>query len=138
LGRIQADIWWNTVKDKLVGPEFTWSKLLSELREKFYPFVVQRQKKKEFMEMKMSGNMTVMQYANKFTNLSRFVPKFMSSKRLNMRRFEDGLASYIQNQLVGQPILTYQELHERAAEVEQVKAELRAPNPINQKRQRIE
>ena len=24
----ETDIWWNTVKDKLVGPEFTWSKFL--------------------------------------------------------------------------------------------------------------
>ena len=51
-----------------------------------------------------------------------------------MRRFEEGLAFYIHNQLAGQSILTYQELYERAAEVEQVKAKLRALNPINQKR----
>jgi len=41
------------------GPEFTWNKFLSELMEKFYPVVVQRQKEKEFMELKMSGTMTV-------------------------------------------------------------------------------
>ena len=63
----EADILWNTVKDKLVGPEFTWPKFLSELRAKFYPGLVQRQKEKEFMELKMSGTMTVMQYASKFT-----------------------------------------------------------------------
>jgi len=40
----EADIWWNTMKDKLVGSEFTWNKFLSELRAKFYPVVVQRQK----------------------------------------------------------------------------------------------
>ena len=22
----EADIWWNTVKDKVIGPKFTWSK----------------------------------------------------------------------------------------------------------------
>jgi len=91
----EADIWWNTVKDKLVGPEFTWNKFLSELMVKFYPVVVQRQKEKEFMEMKMSGIMTVIQYASKFTELSRFVSKFVSSERLKMRRFEEGLAFYI-------------------------------------------
>jgi len=37
------------------------------LRVKFYPVVVERQKEKEFMELKMSGTMTVMQYASKFT-----------------------------------------------------------------------
>jgi len=39
------------------------------------------------MELKMSDTMIVMQYASKFTELYRFVPKFMSSKRLKMRRF---------------------------------------------------
>jgi len=45
----EADIWWNTIKGRLVGPEFIWSKFLEELRAKFYPVVVQRQKDKEFM-----------------------------------------------------------------------------------------
>ena len=84
----KVDIWWNTIKDKFVRPEFTWSKFLDELKAKFYPVVVQRQKEKEFMELKMSGNMIVMQYASKFTELSRFVPDFVSSERLKMRRFE--------------------------------------------------
>jgi len=48
-----------------------------------------------------------------------------------MRRFEEGSAFYIRNQLARQPILTYQELYERAAEVERVKTELRVLNPVN-------
>jgi len=70
----EADIWWNTIKDKLIGPEFTWNEFLVELREKFYPDVAQRRKEKEFMKLKMSGNMSVIQYASKFTELSGFVP----------------------------------------------------------------
>jgi len=64
------------------------------------------------MELKISGTITVMQYASKFTELSRFIPEFVSSKRLKMRRFEEDLAFYIRNQLAGQPISTYQELYE--------------------------
>ena len=56
----KADIWWNIVKDKLVGSEFTKNKFLAELRAKFYQAVVQRNKEKEFMELKMSGSMLVM------------------------------------------------------------------------------
>ena len=97
----EANIWWNTIKDRLLRPDFTWSRFLEELRAKFYPVVVQQQKEKEFIELKMSGSMTVMQYASKFTELSRFVPKFMLSERLKMRRFEEGLGFYIRNQLVG-------------------------------------
>jgi len=47
------------------------------------------------MELKISGNMTMMQYASMFTGLSKFVPEFMSNKWLKMRRFEEGLAFYI-------------------------------------------
>jgi len=56
----ETDIWWNTIKDRLIGPTFSRSKFLSELRAKFYLIVVQRQKEKEFIEIKMSGNMTVL------------------------------------------------------------------------------
>ena len=93
----EADIWWSTVKDKLQGPELTWAKFLQELKAKFYPITIQRQKKKEFMELKISENMTVMQYARKFMELSRFAPDFLATKMLKMRTFEDGLAFYIQN-----------------------------------------
>jgi len=53
------------------------------------------------MELKMSGTMTVMQYASKFTELFRLIPDFVSSEWLKMRRFEKGLAFYIWNQLTG-------------------------------------
>jgi len=48
----EVDILWNNVQDGLLGPEFTWNKFLEELRVKFYPVMVQRQKEKEFMELK--------------------------------------------------------------------------------------
>ena len=90
------------------------------------------------MKPKMSGSMTVLQHASKFIELSRFVPEYMSSERLKMRRSKEGLAFYICNQLDGQPILTQQELHEQAIEVERMKTELRVLNPMNQKRKGIE
>jgi len=82
----------------------------------------------------MIGNMTVRQYASKFTELSRFASDFVASEWMKMRRFEEGFAFYIRNQLTGQPIKTYQELYERVAEVECVKSELRMLNPGNPKR----
>ena len=49
------------------------------------------------MELKMSDNMAVTQYASKFTESSIFTPDFVASERLEMRRFEGGLAFYIRN-----------------------------------------
>ena len=99
-----------TIKDRLLRPDFNRSRFLEEL--------------------KMTGSMTMMQYISKFIELSRFVLEFVSSKRLKMRRFEEGLAFYICNLLAGQLILIHQELYERAVEVELVKTELRALNRL--------
>jgi len=82
--------------------------------------------------------MTVLQYAGKFTELSRLVLEFVSLERLKVRRFEEGLAFYMCNQLAGESILTYQELYERIAEVERVRIELRVLNLINRKRKSTE
>ena len=38
----EVDIQWNIVKDESISPEFTWNKLLGELRAKFYPTMVQQ------------------------------------------------------------------------------------------------
>ena len=48
----EVDIWWSTMKDKLQGPGLTWAKFLQELRAKFYPITVQRQKEKDFMALR--------------------------------------------------------------------------------------
>ena len=81
------------------------------------------------MESKLSGNITMIQYASKFAELLRFIPKLMASERIKMRRFEEVLAFHVWNQLVGQLIQTYQELDEWAIKIEQVKSELRALKP---------
>jgi len=65
----------------------------------------------------MSGGKTMMQCTIKFIELSPFIPEYRACKMLKMKMFEERLAIYIRNQLVGQPICTYQELCERAAEV---------------------
>jgi len=49
------------------------------------------------MQLRMGGSMMVMQYANNFIELSRFVNAFMSSERLKMRRFQDDLPFCICN-----------------------------------------
>ena len=76
----KVDIWWSTVKDRLVGPEFTYSNFLEQLKAKFYAVTIQRQKKKDFIELRMTNNMTAMQSVSKFAELSPFVPEFVASE----------------------------------------------------------
>jgi len=62
---------------------------VKDVRAKFYPVMVQRWKEKEFMELRMSGSMTVMQYSSKLMELSRLVHEFVSPRRLAISRFEE-------------------------------------------------
>ena len=84
--------------------------------------MIQQQKKIEFMKIRMIGNMAMMQYASKFTELLRFILDFIATETI--KRFKEGLAFYIKNQLVKQAIQTYQELYEQVAKVERVKNKL--------------
>jgi len=72
---------------------------------------MQKQKQREFLTFKQE-NMSVMEYANKFIELSRFTSEYVATDWMRMPRFEEGLAFYIKNQLVGQLVQSSQELYE--------------------------
>jgi len=129
----QADIWWSTVKTTFQSSNATWSRFSEALRAKFYPLYLQRKKQKEFLTLKQE-NLSVMEYANRFAELSRFAPEYVATDYMRMQRFEEGLAPYIRNHLAGQPIQSNQELYERAADVERVKNELRMAHSVNPKK----
>ena len=84
-------------KEQWEGAELTWVKFFKELRDKFYLITIQRQKKKDFTELGMTKNMIIMHHAGKFVKLTRFIPNFIASKRMKIRRVEGGLAFHIKN-----------------------------------------
>jgi len=49
----------------------TWERFIELLDNKYYPRDVQRMKEREFLNLKQ-GRMTVMEYAARFNELSRF------------------------------------------------------------------
>lgn len=78
----------------------------------------------EFLTQRQE-NMSLMDYASHFIELSRFTSDYIAMNKMQMLRFEEGLVPYIKNQLVRQPIQTSQELYECTAEIERVKTKLR-------------
>jgi len=68
----EADKPWNTIKDKCQGLEFTWGKFVGELRANFYTVTLQHHKEREFLELRMTHNMTVIRHAAKFIVTSCF------------------------------------------------------------------
>ena len=71
----------------------------------------------KFLELKQE-NMTVAEYEAKFTELSRFVPKFVSTDAKRARRFQQGLKQWIQNRVVVLEITNYATLVQKASIVE--------------------
>ena len=77
------------MKDRL--SEITWGRFLDALRLQFYPVTIRQQKESKFLVLNMTGSITMKQYANKFIELSQFVPKYVASEMLRIRKFKEDL-----------------------------------------------
>jgi len=76
----------------------------------------------------------VMQYARKFYGVIKVRSRFYGDRKAENEKVCRRFSLLYSESMAGQLIQTYQELYERAIEVERVKGELRALNPGNQKR----
>ncbi|XP_010668318.2 uncharacterized protein LOC104885320 [Beta vulgaris subsp. vulgaris] len=113
----QADLWWKTAKEMQDQPIFGWEKLKEAMRRQLYPPSLQLQMEFEFIHLKQR-NMSVLEYAVKFNELARFVPDLVTTDRQRMNRFEGGLNLDIQVKLAAHMSNSYQELYDRAINVE--------------------
>jgi len=59
---------------------------------------MKRAKEQEFLRLKL-GQMTVMEYAAKFNELSRFVPNQVANEEMKMDHFEQGLRGLIKRMI---------------------------------------
>ncbi|XP_021739724.1 uncharacterized protein LOC110706124 [Chenopodium quinoa] len=85
-----------------------------QVRDKFYPMFLQKQKADEFLELNM-GSMSVTEYYTKFIELSRFAEDNVATDRQKARSFERGLPLSLQGKLLGQVFNNLDELYGRAA-----------------------
>ena len=74
----------------------TWERLTELLDNKYYPRDVQRMKEREFLSLKQ-GQMTVMEYAARFNELSRFALHQVNTEERKMDHFEQGLRGHIKS-----------------------------------------
>ncbi|MGI4673397.1 retrotransposon gag family protein [Klebsiella pneumoniae] len=72
----------------------TWERFTELFLEKYFPRYMETQMELKFLELKQD-NMTVAEYEAKFTELSRFVPEFVSTDAKKARRFQQGLKQWI-------------------------------------------
>ena len=69
------------MKEKQNEPGFGWAQFKELIRNHFYPIFLQKAKEKEFLELEQ-WRMSVVQYASKFTELSRFALAYVASETL--------------------------------------------------------
>ncbi|XP_021841470.2 uncharacterized protein [Spinacia oleracea] len=89
------------------------------MREQFYPYSLQLQMEPEFIKLSQ-GKRNVLEYAVKFNELARFSPNLVTTDRQRMNRFEGGLNIEIRDRLSSSRISTFQELYDRAINVERI------------------
>jgi hypothetical protein len=90
-----ASTWWgNFVAVQPTGHQVTWDEFKLALREHYVPDGVLHMKQEEFIRLKQGGD-TVMQYLNKFNNLSQYaidqVNTDLKKKNCFRRRLNDRL-----------------------------------------------
>ncbi|XP_057251775.1 uncharacterized protein LOC130591851 [Beta vulgaris subsp. vulgaris] len=98
-------------------PGFGWEGLKEAMRNQFYPQSLQLQMEYEFIYLRQRG-ILVPEYAVKFNELAQFAPDLVSTDRQRMNRFEGGLNLDLQERLAANMSKYYQELYDRAINVE--------------------
>ena len=66
----------------------------------FFPASARHVKAREFLDLR-HGDMTVLEYVARFTDLAHFVDDYVATDLAKVRRFEDGLRLSIRGKIVG-------------------------------------
>ncbi|XP_074342295.1 uncharacterized protein LOC141679803 [Apium graveolens] len=102
----EASYWWESTKALLEGESISWQKFMELFLEKYLPSYMQDQLEMRFLDLKQE-NMTVVEYEVKFSELARFVPKYVNTEAKKAKRFQQGLKPWIRNQVALLEIRTY-------------------------------
>ena len=78
----------------------TWGEFRELFIGKFFPASTRHAKAREFLELKQ-GNMTVLEYVAKFTELAHFRDDYVAIDMAKVWKFEDGLKLSIRGKIVG-------------------------------------
>ena len=96
----ESQIWWSWVR-ALRDPEtMTWGEFREIFMDNFFPASARHAKAREFLDLKQ-GNMIVLEYVAKFTELTCFRDDYVTTNMAKVRKFEDGLKLSIRGKVVG-------------------------------------
>ena len=96
----ESQVWWDWVKTSRDWEAMTWVDFRELFMSKFFLASARHAKAREFLELNQ-GNMTVLEYVAKFTELARFGNDYVATDMAKVRKFEDGLELSIRGKIVG-------------------------------------
>ena len=96
----ESQIWWDWVRVSRDLEMMTWGEFRELFMDKFFPASARHAKAREFLGLKQ-GNMTMLEYVAKFTELARFGDDYVATDMAKVRKFEDGLKLSIRGKFVG-------------------------------------
>jgi hypothetical protein len=125
-GRLEgaAADWWDayTVAHAAANT-ITWQEFQEAFRTHHIPSGIIKLKQKEFLALKQ-GSMSVSEYRDKFTQLSRYAPDEVYTDPKRQERFLDGLIGPLNYQLRSHTLSNFQTLLDKAIGLESKRREL--------------
>ncbi|XP_059663511.1 uncharacterized protein LOC132309197 [Cornus florida] len=85
-----AKFWWKSVTNQYKIEEMSWDRFNELFYEKYFPAPKRWELRNQFIGL-IQGNMSVTEYENKFTSLSRFAPEMVRGEVDMTRKFISGL-----------------------------------------------
>jgi hypothetical protein len=125
-GRLQGttSAWWDAYIAAHATPDaITWQEFTTSFRSYHIPASLMKLKKKEFLPLKQ-GEMSVIEYRDKFVELSRYAPEDVADDEKKQELFMEGLAEPLQYQLIPHTFPSFQMLLYKAIGLEYKRKEL--------------
>jgi hypothetical protein len=116
--------WWDAYSTSQPNVEaITWAEIRTNFHAHFIPAGLIGLKKQEFYDL-TQGNMSVAEYLNRFTYLSRYSPEEVNTDAKKQYLFLYGLHNEIQFQLLNTDHASFQKLVDKAIIIEGKQAEI--------------
>ncbi|CAN6323953.1 unnamed protein product [Urochloa humidicola] len=119
-----AGDWWDAYTTAHAAADtITWQEFRTNFRNHHIPASLMKLKKKEFLSLKQEG-MTVIEYRDKFIQLSRYAPEYMADDEKKQELFLEGLIGPLNYQLMIHTFPNFQKLVDKAIALEHKRNEL--------------
>ncbi|KAK2982357.1 hypothetical protein RJ640_001504 [Escallonia rubra] len=127
-----AACWWEMIDSKWTAAQTvrTWELFKTEFNKNYIPRSVKLKREAEFLNFEQ-GNLTVQQYATKFTSLAEHASYLVEGGDRRVRKFQDCLKPKIQEKISILNIDEYYEMVDRALLIE------KSDGDIQRKRARL-